>query len=274
MTMTNLFTNGATTNSNSRTLNGTSELNSLAATYVNEFMNALNDIDDDHMEAVEASKTDNSELDKLVLELTNVAYVDTTSLVDAVGDNEHTPAKLLASVQSKRSRLKSKDMTIDNYKSLVQAAISECLLRDAFDMRKNSNRGGAGSVVTYSDEEIQALAADQEALKKAIRNIQSRKCIMKSKAGFDENSEQWLALLEAEEKLKAQRVSTRVVRQADTTKQDVQNVLNGVDLGSLKKDELKSLLEQITGIVSDEQSETEEPTGIDEAEEPIETTEE
>ena len=273
MIMANLFTNGATTNS-SRILNGTSELNTLAATYVNEFVAALNDVNEDYTDVVEMSKTDNNELDKLVLELTNVADVDTTSLVDAVGDDEHTPAKLLASVQSKRSRLKSKDMTIDNYKSLVQAAISEYILRDAFDMRKNSNRGGAGSVLTYSDEEIQALAADQEALKKAIRNIQSRKCIMKNKAGFDENSEQWLALLEAEEKLKAQRVSTRVVRQADTTKQDVQNVLDGVDIGSLKKDELRSLLEQITGIVSDEPSETEEPTDIDEADEPTETTEE
>ena len=274
MTMTNLFTNGATTNSNSRALNGTSELNTLAATYVNEFMTALNDVNEDYTDVVELSKTDNSELDKLVLELTNVSDVDTASLVDAVGNDEHLPNKLLASVQSKRSRLKGKDMTIDNYKSLVQAAISEYILRDAFHMRKNSNRGGAGSVVTYSDEEIQALAADQEALKKAIRNIQSRKCIMKGKVGFDENSEQWLALLEAEEKLKAQRVSTRVVRQADTTKQDVQNVLDGVDLSTLKKDELKSLLEQITGIVKGEPSETEEPTDIDEAEEPTETTEE
>lgn len=263
--MTNLFTNGATTNSNSRTLNGTSELNSLAATYVNEFMNALNDIDDDRMEAVEASKTDNSEMDKLVQELTNVADVDTTSLVDAVGtDDEHIPNKLLASVQSKRSRLKGKDMTIDNYKSLVQAAISEYILREAFDMKKNAARGGAGSVVSYSEEELQALAADQEALKKAIRNIQSRKCIMKGKVGFDENSEQWLALLEVEEQLKAQRISTRVVRQADTTKKDVQAALEGVDFGSLKKDELKSLLENIAGIVNDE------PTDTEEAEEPIE----
>ena len=273
MTMTNLFTNGATTNS-SRILNGTSELNTLAATYVNEFMNALNDIDDDHMEAVEASKTDNSEMDKLVQELTNVADVDTTSLVGAVGTDEHTPNKLLASVQSKRSRLKGKEMTIDNYKSLVQAAISEYILREAFDMKKNAARGGAGSVVSYSEEELQALAADQEALKKAIRNIQSRKCIMKGKVGFDENSEQWLALLEVEEQLKAQRVSTRVVRQADTTKQDVQAALEGVDFGSLKKDELKSLLENIAGIVKGESSETEEPTDIDEAEESIETTEE
>ena len=53
MTMTNLFTNGATTNSNSRTLNGTSELNTLAATYVNEFMTALNDVNEDYMDVVE-----------------------------------------------------------------------------------------------------------------------------------------------------------------------------------------------------------------------------
>jgi hypothetical protein len=92
---------------------------------------------------------------------------------------------MLKSQQSKRSRAKSKAMTLDNYTTLLTAAIAEDIIREIYNKPKSA--GGfhrAAGTVDYTIDQLQALHDDQEALRKEIRNVQSKKSIMKSKNPF------------------------------------------------------------------------------------------
>ena len=155
---------------------------------------------------------------------------------------------MLKSQQSKRSRAKSKAMTMDNYKSMMAGAIAENLIRQATGKVKSA--GGARRMsgsVDFTAEQLEELRADQEKLKKELRNVQSKKSIMKSKADFSEDDDRWQALLVAEEQLKSIRVSTghtQVVK-VDETKEKLAEVLADVDPSSLKAGDSKALLAQI-----------------------------
>ena len=160
---------------------------------------------------------------------------------------------MLKSQQSKRSRSKSKAMTLDNYITLLTAAIAEDILRELYNRPKSA--GGfqrAAGVVDYTGAQLEALAADQEALRREIRNIQSKKSIMKSKADFDESDERWLMLLKAEQQLKDLRISghsTHVV-EVDKTKDALSELLAGKDLSKMKSAEAHELLERIAAITA------------------------
>lgn len=101
--------------------------------------------------------------------------------------------------------------------------------------------------VDFTAEQLEELRENQERLKKELRNVQSKKSIMKSKADFSEDDERWQALLVAEEQLKSIRVSTgrtQVVK-VDETKEKLAEVLADVDPSSLKAGDSKALLAQI-----------------------------
>jgi len=86
---------------------------------------------------------------------------------------------------------------------------------------KSAGGGGARrGTVTYSEEELEAFKNDPEALKRAIRNVQSKKSIDKSKADWDPESERWQELLKTEEQLKAIRdgQTVEVEKAVKTTK--------------------------------------------------------
>ena len=98
---------------------------------------------------------------------------------------------------------------------------------------------------------LQLLKEDQERLKKEIRNVQSKKSIMKSKADFSEEDERWQALLVAEEQLKAIRVSTgrtQVVK-VDETKDALAEKFADVDLEHMNAKDSKVLLAQIKEMI-------------------------
>ena len=155
---------------------------------------------------------------------------------------------MLKSQQSKRSRAKSKAMTLDNYITLLTAAIAEDILRGLYNRPKSA--GGfqrAAGTVDYTGAQLEALAADQEALRREIRNIQSKKSIMKGKADFSESDERWLMLLKAEQQLKDLRVSNHSahVVKVDETKDALSELLAGKDIGKMKSAEAHELLEAI-----------------------------
>lgn len=150
---------------------------------------------------VEASKNDHDKTDELIDEsglLTDdddFSYLEGTSTKDYEG--------MIRSQQSKRSRSKSKGTNkLDNYKDMLVGAIAENILRGKSGMSKKSG-GGANRELGYTDEEIAKLTADSELLKKEIRNVQSKKSITKSKAGFSEADDRWIQLLADEKLLKA-----------------------------------------------------------------------
>ena len=254
MTMNNLFAeSNNTVTTNGRGLAGTAQLTAIASELANKTIAELNESIDEYMELFKASQKDHNAMDSLVdafVDFDTVDYDFIYQLDMSVVDG------MLKSQQSKRSRAKSKAMTMDNYKSMMTAAIAEKIIRIATGKTKNAVgvRRNAGSV-SFNEDELEALKADQEQLKKELRNIQSKKSIMKSKADFDESSERWQALLEAEAQLKSIRVSSRGTKvvEVDTTKEKLEEAFEGInleDINNMKAADSKALLAKLAELIS------------------------
>ena len=241
MTLANLFkeANGREMTINSRNLEGTAQLNSVASGIVNAILQHINEHVDELAELVAESQKSHDAMDKLINECYDLKTVNIDFLKEL---DEKILEGMLKSQQSKRSRAKGKIMTLDNYRNMMMGAVGECLIRRALDKEKTAGARRVG-VVEYTDEQLEELRNDQDKLRKEIRNIQSKKSIMKSKEGFSEDDEQWKKLLEAEEKLKALRISVRGVA-VDTTKRKLAEMLDGIDLNTLKATDAKKLLQQ------------------------------
>jgi hypothetical protein len=188
-------------------------------------------------------------MDQLINEIYDLTTVDIDFLKKETAD---VLDRMIKSQQSKRSRAKSKEMTLDNYITMLTGAVAENLLRIAANKPKSAGGGGArrGSV-RYSEEELEMFANDPEALKRAIRNVQSKKSIDRSKADFDETSERWQALLEVEAQLKAIRdgQSAEAEKAIEKTNQ-LEEILATVDLKELKAADAKELLASIKGMLA------------------------
>lgn len=243
----NLFaTLNESTQNNTRELSGTAQLTSIASNLASEILQTMNANIEEYAEAIRASQRDNNSMDKLIESVRPLAEVDVEFLKEL---SDETIEGMLKSQQSKRSRCKAKAMTMDNYKALMTGAIAENLIRLATGKEKHSvgARRMAGSV-DYTIEQLEQLAEDQEKLKKEIRNVQSKKSIMKSKADFDESDERYQALLKAEQQLKDMRISGSSIVEVDTTKNALTDLLAGADLNNLKAADAKELLKQIQAL--------------------------
>lgn len=255
MTLTNLFAESSNTaTTNGRGLAGTAQLTAIASDLASKAIRTMNENVEEYKEQLVASQHDNKAMDDLLETLAVYDEVDTEFITQL---EETTIDGMLKSQQSKRSRAKSKAMTMDNYKSLMTAAIAENLIRKATGKVKNGVgvRRGAGSV-TFTEEYLEQLKEDQDKLKKELRNVQSKKSIMKSKADFDPESDRWQELLVAEEQLKSIRVSTRgttKVVEVDTTKKELEEAFEGInleDISHMKAADSKALLEKLAGLLS------------------------
>ena len=200
---------------------------------------------DDYKELFMESQKDHNAMDKLLALLIDFDSIDVEFISSL---DEQTVDGMLKSQQSKRSRAKNKLMTMDNYKNMMAGAIAENLIRKATGKVKMATgiRRASGSL-DFTEEELEQLKEDQERLKKEIRNIQSKKSIMKAKEDFTEEDEHWKRLLEVEEQLKSLRVSTRATRvvKVDETKEKLANAFADVDLEHIKAADSKALLAQI-----------------------------
>ena len=138
-------------------------------------------------------------------------------------------------------------MTLDNYKTLLTAAIAEDTLRELYNKPKTAGGPHRKGSVDFTPDQLESLAADQAALRKEIRNVQSKKSIMKAKEGFDESNEAWQQLLKAEAVLKNLRVGGRssTVVEVDHTRDALVGLLDGVDMEHMKAADAKELLAKI-----------------------------
>lgn len=248
---TNLFEAAQTANTiSTRGLAGTAQLTQVASNLAAEIIREMNDNIEEYADSIKASQNDSSAMDALVKSFSTLEATEVDFLKEL---DEDTIDGMLKSQQSKRSRCKSKAMTMDNYRSLMTASIAELLIRQATGKEKHAggNRRAAGSI-EYTIEELQQLNEDQEALRREIRNVQSKKSIMKSKAGFSEDDERWIALCKVEAQLKDMRVATsrEKVVEVDTTKDAVNELLADVDINSLKSADSKALLEKIAAMAA------------------------
>jgi hypothetical protein len=270
--MNGLFANGNTAAIGARGLEMTAQLTSLATSIANEILSALekkqsvlsddmgNASDEnlpvatkafeDFKSKVANSMTSHDVMDSLINEMTDLSFAKVDFLTN-LSDEEID--KMIKSQQSKRSRSKSKTMTMDNYRTMMVGAISENLLRMASGKDKSSvGFSGKMSEVTFNQEQLDALSMNQEELRKAIRNIQSKKSIAKSKANFDETSERWTQLLVAEEQLKSIRIGAPIKAVAVDARIDkLTELLSQVeDVNSLKAADSKSFLAAIKDLLN------------------------
>ena len=251
MSINELFGANTTTTHGARSLSGTAQLTSLSGGIADNIIRKMEADIETYRPRIQKSALDSKELDAIIDELGEVNTDDAEFLTEI---DEATLEGMLKSQQSKRSRSKSKAMTLDNYRTLLTAAIAENIIRIVIGKPKSSVGGHrmSGSV-DYTIEQLEALGADQNALRKEIRNIQSKKSIMKSKADFDESDERWLALLKAEQQLKDLRIgaTTQVVEvEVDTTKNILLDMFADVDISKLKSAEAHQMLEEIRELLN------------------------
>lgn len=253
---------------NTRMLSGTAELTRVAGNISTNIIRSMEEQIDDYRDRIAKSATDSKEMDALLDEFR--PWVDLEEDHPLRFLDDETVEGMLKSQQSKRSRTKGKQMTLDNYRALMTATVAESLLRELYDKPKQATTGyhRSGSL-DYTPAQLEALAADQEALRREIRNVQSKKSIMKSKADFSEASERWMQLLKAEQMLKDLRVDFRggSTVEVDHTKNALQELLGDVDVEHLKAADSKELLAKIVGMLNDEEA------AVSEAEEEIDSAE-
>ena len=237
---------------NSRTLSGTQELTRISSNIAVNIIRSMEEQIDIYKDRIAKSASDSKEMDALLDEFKPWAEIDEDSQLRFLDDE--TVEGMLKSQQSKRSRSKGKAMTLDNYRTLMTATIAESLLRELYNKPKqavSSNR--RFGTVNFTPAQLEALEADQEQLRKEIRNIQSKKSIMKSKADFDEASEQWQALLKAEQMLKDLRIGVAsTIVEVDRTKDKLKELLSDVDAEHLKAADSKELLASIMSLLKEE----------------------
>ena len=230
-------------------LSNTANLTSISASIAREILKRAEADAEKYQTKVVESMQSHDAMDQLINEIYDLTTVDISFLKKEPAD---VLDRMIKSQQSKRSRAKSKEMTLDNYITMLTGAVAENLLRIAANKPKSAGGGGArrGSV-RYSDEELEIFANDPEALKRAIRNVQSKKSIYKSKADFNPESERWQELLEVEVQLKAIRDGQTIEAERAIEKtQSLEEMLATVDPKDLKATEAKDMLESIKQILA------------------------
>lgn len=235
------------TTTSTRSLAGTAQLTATASEVTHKIISYLNDNLEDCKEQFAASKSDHSAMDALINQIANLADID-IEFIKAL--DEEVIDGMLKSQQSKRSRAKGKTMTLDNYRSMMTAAVAENLIRLATGKEKLTGISRRTGDVTFTDEELVELKEDQERLRKELRNVQSKKSIMKSKADFSEESEGWQQLLIAEQQLKSIRTSAAPsVIKVDETKDKLAELLGDIDTTGLKASDSKDLLARVKELI-------------------------
>lgn len=237
---------------NARQLNGTAELTRVSGNIATTIIKSMEEQIDVYRDRIAKSANDSKEMDALICEFKPWVEIEDDNVLKNLDDK--TVEGMLKSQQSKRSRCKGKAMTLDNYRSLMSATIAEHLLRELYDKPKAAGmHGRAARIVDYTPAQLEMYEADQEALRREIRNVQSKKSIMKSKIDFDETSEAWLALLKAEQMLKDLRHGTTgsvVEVEVDHTKNKLAEMLDGIDTEHLKAADSKELLNTIKDMLN------------------------
>jgi hypothetical protein len=228
----------------SNQLSSTAELTRISADIAREILKRAEADAEKYQQLIIDSQQSHDVMDKLIAEIYDLKQVDISFLKN---ESAEILDRMIKSQQSKRSRAKSKEMTLENYLTMLTGAVAENLLRIAANKPKTAGGGGARRTsVAYSEEELEAFKHDPEALKRAIRNVQSKKSIYKSKAGFDEKSERWQELLAVEAQLKAIRDGQTIEAEKAIEKaSQLEEMLATIDPKELKATDAKEMLNSI-----------------------------
>lgn len=252
MNMTSLKSLFANNNNNNSTevinrgnqLSSTAELTRISTEIAREILKRAEADAEKYQQVILDSQKSHDVMDKLINEIYDLTTVDIDFLK---AESEEVLDRMIKSQQSKRSRAKSKEMTFENYLTMLTGAVAENLLRIAANKPKSAGGGGARrGTVAYSEEELEAFKSDPEALRRALRNVQSKKSIYKSKADFDPKSEKWQELIMVEEQLKAIRDGQTIEAEKAIEKTNqLEEMLATIDTNDLKAADAKNMLENI-----------------------------
>ena len=242
-----LFANNSNTNqevtNRGNQLSSTAELTRISADIAREILKRAEADAEKYQAKIIESQRSHDAMDKLIAEIYDLKQVNIDFLKKEPAD---VLDRMIKSQQSKRSRAKSKEMTIENYLTMLTGAVAENLLRIAANKPKSAGGGARRGTVAYSEEELEAFKNDPEALKRAIRNVQSKKSIDKSKADWNPESERWQELLKTEAQLKAIRDGQTVEAEKAIEKTNqLEEMLASVDPKDLKATDAKDMLESI-----------------------------
>ena len=242
-----LFANNSNTNqevsNRGNQLGSTAELTRISTNIAREILKRAEVDAEKYQQLILDSQKSHDVMDKLINEIYDLTTVDIEFLK---AESEEVLDRMIKSQQSKRSRAKSKEMTLENYLAMLTGAVAENLLRIAANKPKTAGGGARRGTVTYSEEELEAFKNDPEALRRALRNVQSKKSIYKSKADFDPESERWQELLEVEAQLKALRDGQTIEAEKAIEKTNqLEEMLATVDPKDLKAADAKNMLESI-----------------------------
>lgn len=232
-------------------LSETARLTNRSAAIAEEIFNKVTADYETYADKVKASQTSHDAMDDLISELHDLGSEEVDylkSLEDEVID------KMIRSQQSKRSRAKSKTMTRENYLTMMTGAIAENLLRIAGDKPKSAGGASMGTV-GYSEKDLEHFVEQPEELKKAIRNVQSKKSIMKSKADFDAESPRYLQLLETEAQLKELRgnatsKASKEAQEALTRQQKLAEMLESANAEEMDPEQASEMLDSIKSMLA------------------------
>jgi len=224
-------------------LDNTANLTRISTDIAREILKIAEADVEKYQQVIVDSMQSHDAMDQLIKDTYDLTTVDIEFLK---AESEEVLDRMIKSQQSKRSRAKSREMTLENYLTMLTGAVAENLLRIAANKPKSAGGGARRGTVTYSEEELEAFKNDPEALKRAIRNVQSKKSIYKSKADWDPESERWQELLKAEEQLKAIRDGQTIEAEKAIEKTNqLEDMLATVDLKDLKAADAKNMLESI-----------------------------
>jgi len=231
-------------------LDKTADLTKLATQKTNEALKLMDTTDTITQEEIEAAMSDHDAMDDVVAQLIDLKSIDIEFLKDA---SEDELEKMIRSQQSKRSRAKAKGPSLENFKTMMIGAISEGLLRIAAGKPKGQGGGFTAGEVGYTDEQIAEFKLNPDKLKKEIRNVQSKKSIMKSKNDHDETSERWQELLRAEEMLKTIRdgatpTVSKEAEEALAIKSELEELVD-VNINDLSEEDAKLLMTKMKEIL-------------------------
>lgn len=245
-----LFRTAASTgvSSNPKMLNATADLTNLSSDIAKEVLKVI-EANNELKPLVAESIKSHDAMDQLIDRCFDLGSIDVNFLLF---EDDDTLDKMIRSQQSKRSRSKGKLMTMENYRTMLIGAIAENLLRIATNKPKSTSGSQSGSAeVELTEEMLAELMEDPDALRRAIRNVQSKKSIAKSKADFDENSPRWQSLLEVEATLKSLRDNGGgYTVKAIEANQKIEELLDGTNVDNMKGAEAKAMLEAIKDMLA------------------------
>lgn len=177
--------------------------------------------------------------DKMDYFLSDNNLIDMSKFGCIEGLEEELVDRMLKSQQSKRSRAKGKQMTRSVFVAYLVGAVCENALRKLYN--KDKGQMATASIIdSWTEEDFEKIAEDQETLRKMIRNVQSKKSMAKVKRDFDEASPAWQQLLQFEARLKSLRDGT-----STSDLLPIRELLVEVDVNAIKGNEAKELLAKI-----------------------------